>query len=36
MAKSMRTNLDFDRNREGEEVAPVAISDAETMPKVEE
>jgi hypothetical protein len=34
MAKSMRTNLDVDRNREGDEAAPAAISDVETMPKL--
>ena len=35
MAKSMRTNLDVDRNKEGDEATPAAISDVETMPKVE-
>jgi hypothetical protein len=35
MAKSMRSNLDIDRNREGDEAAPVATSDVKTMPKVE-
>ena len=34
MAKSMRTNLDVDRNKD--EAAPTAISDVETTPKVEE
>jgi hypothetical protein len=34
MAKSMRTNLDNDRNRELDEAAPAAISDVETMPKL--
>jgi hypothetical protein len=34
MAKSMRTNLDVDRNRELDEAAPAAISDVETMPKL--
>jgi hypothetical protein len=36
MAKSMRTNLDIDRNREGDEATPAAISDVENIPKVEE
>ena len=36
MAKSMRTNLDIDRNRKLDEAAPAAISDVETMPRVEE
>jgi hypothetical protein len=31
----MRTNLDVDRNKEGDEATPAAISDVETMPKVE-
>jgi hypothetical protein len=31
MAKSMRTNLDVDRNREGDEAAPAATSDVETQ-----
>lgn len=34
MAKSMRTNLDDDRNRELDEAAPAATSDVETMPKL--
>jgi ABC-type lipoprotein release transport system permease subunit len=36
MAKSMRTNLDINRNRKLDEAAPAAISDVETMPRVEE
>jgi hypothetical protein len=36
MAKSMRTNLDIDRNREIDKAAPAAISDVETMSKAEE
>lgn len=36
MAKSMRTNLDIDRNRELDEAAPAATSDVENIPKVEE
>lgn len=36
MAKSMRSNLDIDRNRELDEATPVALSDVETMPKAEE
>jgi hypothetical protein len=36
MAKSMRTNLDIDRNRELDEAAPAAIFDVENIPKVEE
>jgi len=32
----MRTNLDVNRNRGIDEAAPVAISDIEAMPKVEE
>jgi hypothetical protein len=36
MAKSMRTKFDTDRNRELDEAAPAAISDVETVPKVEE
>ena len=36
MAKSMRTNLDVDRNKEGDEAAPAATSDVESIPKVEE
>jgi hypothetical protein len=35
IAKSMRTNLDVDRNKEGDEGTPAAIFDVETMPKVE-
>jgi hypothetical protein len=35
MAKSMRTNLDVDGNREGDEATPAAISDVESMPKIE-
>ena len=34
MAKSMRTNLDDDRNRELDEAAPAATSDVDTMPKL--
>ena len=36
MAKSMRTDLNIDRSREGDEAAPAAISDVENIPKVEE
>ena len=36
MAKSRGTNLDIDRNREGDEAVPAAISDVENIPKVEE
>jgi hypothetical protein len=36
MAKSMRTNLDIDRNREFDEAAPAATSDVENIPEVEE
>lgn len=34
MAKSMRTNLDNDRNRELDEAVPAATSDIETMSKL--
>jgi hypothetical protein len=34
MAKSMRTNLDNDRNRELDEAVPAATSNVETMPKL--
>ena len=34
IAKSMRTNLDDDRNRELDEAAPAATSDVGTMPKL--
>jgi hypothetical protein len=34
MAKSMRTNLDNDRNRELDEAVPAATSDVETMSKL--
>ena len=34
MAKSMRTNLDNDRNRELDEAVPAALSDVGTMPKL--
>jgi hypothetical protein len=36
MAKSMRANLNVDRYREGDEATPAAISNVESMPKVEE
>jgi hypothetical protein len=35
MTKATKTNLDIDRNRKIGEAAPGAISDVETMPKVE-
>jgi len=34
MAKSMRTNLDNDRNRELDEAVPAATSDVEAMSKL--
>lgn len=34
MAKSMRSNLDIDRNRESDEASPAAVSDVEPIPKV--
>lgn len=34
MAKSMKTSLDNDRNRELDEAAPAATSDVKTMPKL--
>ena len=34
MAKSMRSSLDIDRNRESDEASPAAVSDVEPMPKV--
>ncbi len=34
MAKSMRTNLDNDRNKELDEAVPATTSDVETMPKL--
>jgi hypothetical protein len=36
MTKATKANLDIDRNRKIGEAAPAAISDVETMPKVEE
>ena len=36
MTKATKTNLDIDRNRKIGEAAPAAVSDVETMPKVEE
>ena len=36
MTKATKTNLDMDRNRKVDEAAPAAVSDVETMPKVEE
>ena len=36
MTKATKINLDIDRNRKIGEAAPAAVSDVETMPKVEE
>ena len=36
MTEATKTNLDIDRNRKIGEAAPAAVSDVETMPKVEE
>jgi hypothetical protein len=36
MTKATKANLGIDRNRRIGEAAPAAISDVETMPKVEE
>jgi hypothetical protein len=36
MTKATKINLDIDRNRKIGETAPAAVSDVETMPKVEE
>jgi hypothetical protein len=36
MTKATKTNLDIDRNRKIGEAAPAAVSDVDTMRKVEE